>query len=97
LFDKVGPHYYDRIDLSFDQAKRADILKHIQTNPLKTLAGMPVVKLRDDDGFKYYTEEGSWLLIRFSGTEPIMRVYTETTDQAKVQTILAEGRKLTGV
>jgi alpha-D-glucose phosphate-specific phosphoglucomutase len=97
LFDKVGPHYYDRIDFKFDQSKRADILNNIRSNPPKTLAGMPVVKVRDDDGFKYYTEDGSWLLIRFSGTEPIMRVYTETTDQSHVQTMLEQGKKLTGV
>ncbi len=97
LFDKVGPHYYDRIDLQFDQSKRNDILQHIRTNPLKTIAGMPVVNIRDDDGFKYYSEDGSWLLIRFSGTEPIMRVYTETTAPEKVQQMLDDGRKLTGV
>jgi alpha-D-glucose phosphate-specific phosphoglucomutase len=97
LFDKVGPHYYDRIDFSFDPAKRNDILNNIRNNPPRTIGGMPVVKVRDDDGFKYYTEDGSWLLIRFSGTEPIMRVYTETTDESKVQPILQQGLKLTEI
>ena len=96
LFEKVGPHYYDRIDFSFDQAKRAEIMERIKNNPLKDLAGMPVVKSRLDDGFKYYTEDGTWLLIRFSGTEPIMRVYTETTSPDKVKPILEQGRALTG-
>ncbi len=97
LFDKVGAHYYDRIDFKFDQAKREAIMNNIRKNPLKSLGGMPVVRLRDDDGFKYYTEDGSWLLIRFSGTEPIMRVYTEMTDESKVQAALDEGKKLTEV
>ena len=48
------------------------------------------------DGYKFVMDDGGWLLIRFSGTEPLLRVYTETTDQAAVQTILADGRKLTG-
>ncbi len=96
LFEKVGPHYYDRVDFKFDQEKRAEILERIKNNPPKDLAGMPVIKARLDDGFKYYTEDGSWLLIRFSGTEPIMRVYTETTSADKVQPILAQGRALTG-
>lgn len=96
LFEKVGPHYYDRVDFTFEQSKRAEILNHIKNNPPKEIAGLKVVRVRDDDGFKYYTEDGSWLLIRFSGTEPIMRVYTETIHQDKVQAILEQGRALTG-
>ncbi len=97
LFEKVGPHYYDRIDFKFEQSERAAIIERLKQNPAQDLAGMPVVRMRDDDGFKYYSEDGSWLLIRFSGTEPIMRVYTETTSADKVQTILQQGRALTGV
>ncbi|NWJ95169.1 MAG: phosphoglucomutase/phosphomannomutase family protein [Chloroflexi bacterium] len=96
LFDKVGPHYYDRIDLQFEQGKRNDIIQHVRHNPPKTIAGIPVIRQHDEE-FKYYTEDGSWLLIRFSGTEPILRVYTETIEEAKVQAFLDEGRKLTGV
>ncbi len=97
LFEKVGPHYYDRIDFKFEQSKRAEIIDRIKNNPPKDLAGLKVVKIRDDDGFKYYSEDGTWLLIRFSGTEPIMRVYTETTAADKVQPILQQGRAITGV
>ena len=96
LFEKVGPHYYDRVDFTFEQSKRQEIIEQIKQNPPKDLAGLKVVRVRDDDGFKYYTEDGSWLLIRFSGTEPIMRVYTETTQQDKVKPILEQGRALTG-
>jgi phosphomannomutase len=49
------------------------------------------------DGFRYVLEDGGWLLIRFSGTEPLIRIYTETTNQAKVQDILAEGQKFVGL
>jgi phosphomannomutase len=97
LYEKVGAHYYDRIDFTFDQAKRAEILQRIKDNTPKELAGKKVVNARYDDGFKYYSEDGSWLLIRFSGTEPIMRVYTETTSEEAVNTILEQGRALTGV
>lgn len=97
LFEKVGPHYYDRVDFSFEQAQRAQIIERIKASVPKDLAGDKIVKVRDDDGFKYYSQDGSWLLIRFSGTEPIMRVYTETTAPDKVQKILEQGRALTGV
>jgi phosphomannomutase len=96
LFDKVGPHYYDRIDFTFEQEKRAEIMQNIKTKPPKELGGSKVARIRDDDGFKYYAEDGSWLLIRFSGTEPIMRVYTETGSPDKVQENLNVGRSLTG-
>jgi len=42
-------------------------------------------------------DDGGWLLVRFSGTEPLIRVYTETTDKAAVQGILADGKKLAGL
>jgi len=49
------------------------------------------------DGYKYMLEDGGWLLIRFSGTEPIIRVYCETTDESKVQPLLEEGLRLAGL
>jgi len=49
------------------------------------------------DGFRFELENGGWVLIRPSGTEPLLRVYTETTDQSLVQPLLSAGRKLAGV
>ena len=49
------------------------------------------------DGFKIYARDGSWLLIRFSGTEPLLRIYTETTSEERVQRMLQTGRDLAGV
>jgi phosphomannomutase len=49
------------------------------------------------DGFKFELEDGGWLLVRFSGTEPILRVYTETTHQDRVQAILQDGLRIAGL
>ena len=49
------------------------------------------------DGFRFIMEDGGWLLIRFSGTEPIVRVYCETTQQDRVKAILDDGLKLAGL
>jgi phosphomannomutase len=49
------------------------------------------------DGYKFYAADGSWLLIRFSGTEPLLRIYTETTSPERVQRLLQQGRELAGV
>jgi phosphomannomutase len=63
----------------------------------ETLVGQNVASISTDGGYKYTLADGSWLLIRFSGTEPLLRVYTETRSQESVQPLLAEGRALTGV
>jgi alpha-D-glucose phosphate-specific phosphoglucomutase len=96
LFDKVGPHYYDRIDTSFS-GNRIEREKAIIANNPKTIAGMKVLGLNQTDGFKFLLEDGGWMLIRFSGTEPIIRVYCETTQKDKVQDILKAGLKTAGI
>jgi phosphomannomutase len=97
LYSKVGPHYYDRIDLDFPADQRGAIIKRIRDNEPKQIEGVPVAKVMTGDGFKYVLADGSWLLIRFSGTEPIMRVYTETDSLQRVLAILSFGRQLAGL
>jgi phosphomannomutase len=96
LFDKVGSHYYDRIDTPFEGQREKRIEKILNSTP-ETLGGLRVTSLDRKDGFKYNLEDGGWMLIRFSGTEPIIRVYTETTHADKVQAILQDGLKVAGL
>ena len=96
MFEVVGNHYYDRIDTQFsgnsDQKKQQILL----SNP-KYIAGLKVLGLNSSDGFKFSLEDGGWLLIRFSGTEPIIRVYCETTIKEKVNKILKDGLSIAGI
>ncbi len=96
LFDKVGTHYYDRIDSRFsgDRAAREQIIRN--ANPA-TMGGLKVTGLNTLDGYQFLLEDGGWLLIRFSGTEPLLRVYTETTHGDKVQAILQDGLRVAGI
>lgn len=96
LFSKVGAHYYDRVDTKFtgDRATREAII--LSADP-KTIGGLDVTSLDTTDGYKYSLEDGGWLLIRFSGTEPIIRVYTETTHKDRLQAILQDGLKVAGL
>lgn len=97
LFSIVGPHYYDRIDTPFPPARNQAARDKIQGEKPAEIAGLKVTGINTADGFKYEMEDGGWLLIRFSGTEPIIRVYTETTKQDKVSDILDAGLDLAGL
>lgn len=96
LFSKVGPHYYDRVDRQFtgDRKTREEMI--LNANP-HTIGGLKVVGLNTLDGFKFLLEDGGWMLIRFSGTEPIIRVYCETTHPDRVQPILQDGLRIAGL
>ncbi len=97
LFDKVGgEHYYDRIDTPFKGDKQEKIDRILAANPA-TIGGLKVTEVVTVDGFQFRLEDGGWMLIRFSGTEPIIRVYCETMHKDKVQVILQDGLKLAGI
>ena len=96
LFSKVGAHYYDRIDTPFEGSRQAREEKILAAKP-ESLGGLKVTDLVTTDGFKFNLEDGGWLLIRFSGTEPIIRVYTETTHKEFVQDILNDGLRVAGI
>lgn len=97
LFEKVGgPHYYDRIDTPFKGDRKAREETILKANPA-TIGGLKVTELITVDGFQFKLEDGGWMLIRFSGTEPIVRVYCETTHGDKVKAILQDGLKMAGV
>jgi phosphomannomutase len=61
------------------------------------IAGLKLTDKDTTDGYKFILEDGGWLLVRFSGTEPLIRVYTETTRQDLVQPILEAGLQLAGL
>ena len=97
LYSKVGEHYYDRIDLHFPEEKRQEIIKRVRDNAPKSIENIKVARLDKTDGFRFILADNSWLLIRFSGTEPILRIYTETNDTERVKRLLQFGRELAGV
>lgn len=97
LFSIVGPHYYDRIDTPFPPERNQEVRDRIKGQKPAELAGIKVTNINTLDGFKYEMADGGWMLIRFSGTEPIIRVYTETPRQDKVAEILQAGLALAGL
>jgi len=97
LYSKVGPHYYQRRDFTFPEGKRQTITKGVSDNLPQSIEGVKVVKVNTTDGFHLTLADTTWLLIRFSGTEPVLRIYAESDSPARVERLLELGRKLAGV
>jgi phosphomannomutase len=98
LYEKLGAsYYYDRIDSEIEPEARPELKARLDSARPKELAGMAVTEIQTTDGYKYSLQDGGWLLIRFSNTEPVVRVYCETTEQGKVKELLEEGRRLSGL
>lgn len=97
LFEKVGPSYYDRIDTPMEPDQRQAKEELLQQAEPEQIGGLKVTGINRLDGHKFELEDGGWLLIRFSGTEPIVRVYCETTEAARVKPILEDGLRIVGL
>jgi alpha-D-glucose phosphate-specific phosphoglucomutase len=98
LFAKVGPHYYDRVDTQFPTEQRDSVKQRVlAAQPGIELGGLKVAQIDTTDGFKFNFVGGGWMLIRFSGTEPIIRVYCEVLKPEHVQPVLEAGLKLAGL
>jgi len=101
LHSIAGPSFYRRIDVHVDRADYPEVKRRLLVDlaaqgPAE-LAGQPVartVALETGDGFKFFLADGSWLLIRASGTEPLVRVYTEATSAEVRDAMLAAGERL---
>jgi phosphomannomutase len=97
----AGPSHYLRIDVHVDRAvypeTKRRLLVELAADPPAELAGEPVARtqaLDTADGFKFFLADGSWLLIRASGTEPLVRVYTEATSAERRDALLVAGERL---
>lgn len=93
LDSKYGRHVYLREDLVFDGTKKGKLLRGIRENPLKDVLGKPVERINDTDGTKFIVSDGTWLLLRLSGTEPKLRIYSETPSEARSKRYLDFGKK----
>jgi phosphomannomutase len=98
LHEIAGPSFYLRTDVHSDPAAypalKARLLLELGEHAPTTLGGHAVartVPLETGDGFKFWVDDGSWLLVRFSGTEPLVRVYTEASSASLRDALLAEG------
>jgi phosphomannomutase len=97
LFSKVGPHYYNRRDFHFPEAERRKIVERVQSAKVDSIVQTKVDRMDTADGYRFTLTDGSWLLVRFSGTEPLLRIYAETSSPERVEKMLDFGQELTAV
>jgi phosphomannomutase len=97
----VGPHSYARRDHRFSRegypGAREKLVHRMRVNPPQAVGAEQVTATRQDDGYKYWMGEDSWVLVRMSGTEPLMRVYCESTSPERVQQLLNDFESELGV
>ncbi|MBI3882008.1 MAG: phosphoglucomutase/phosphomannomutase family protein [Verrucomicrobia bacterium] len=90
-----GPHRYARIDAHFPLEKRAALMEFCKRNPPAKLLRSPLAAVMSYDGVKFVAKDGSWLMVRGSGTEPIIRIYAEAKSDADARKLLQQGVQLT--
>ncbi len=95
LLEDAGPSFYERVDLRLTRpVSKAEMTQRLRRHAPATLNGTRVVEVRDLDGIKYILEDDSWLLIRPSGTEPVLRVYAEGRSPSQVRQLLEYGQQV---
>jgi alpha-D-glucose phosphate-specific phosphoglucomutase len=95
LLQDVGPAQYARTDLKLTRpVAKADMVRLLVKNAPPAIAGVQIEQVHTTDGVKYYLNDGSWLLIRPSGTEPVLRVYAEAPDDERVRALLHFGEEV---
>jgi phosphomannomutase len=95
LLSKYGPAQYARTDMKLTRpVAKSEMVKMLVTAAPEAIEGVSVESVDTVDGVKYYLEDGSWLLIRPSGTEPVLRVYAEAPDDGRVRALLNFGEMM---
>ncbi len=93
VYEIVGPFAFERIDLHLEEAQKLQIMDDCASGSIKELGGRAVVRVDDTDGFKFFFSEDEWLMIRPSGTEPVLRTYCESSSSEKAISILKAAHK----
>jgi phosphomannomutase len=94
LHREFGPHHYGRADLELRPGQKERAIEAASARDLKTFAGFAVERRENLDGVKMYLENGAWLLVRPSGTEPLLRIYCEASATSTVQEVLAAAERV---
>ncbi|NND94257.1 MAG: phosphoglucomutase/phosphomannomutase family protein [Flavobacteriales bacterium] len=90
VYDMVGPFVFKRRDLRLSNNIKDSVVKKCQTNGIRTIGNRPIEKVEDLDGWKFILDENTWIMIRPSGTEPVLRIYVEAEDESTAEMLLSD-------
>ena len=88
MYDIVGEFAFERIDLHLEEAKKLSIIENCENGAYSQFGDLSVERIETIDGFKYFFDEDSWVMIRPSGTEPVLRTYVEAPTQEQAFELL---------
>jgi phosphomannomutase len=91
---EYGPFFYDRIDRRVQTFDKKTLVRQLKDAAPAELGGQAIARINDRDGVKYLLADDSWLLIRPSGTEPVLRIYAEARSPEMVKQLLDQGVQL---
>ncbi len=86
----TGSFAFERNDLHINEEIKAKVLEACKSRSYKTFGEYKVQRVEDLDGFKFYFDDNTWMMIRASGTEPVLRIYAEASDKMTAQDILEQ-------
>jgi len=93
VYEIVGSFTYNRIDLHLSEEQKQRAIDACKNDKIKSVGGRDVQEVETIDGFKFHFQEGEWLMVRPSGTEPVLRVYAEASEMDKTNEILEAARE----
>jgi len=88
IYDIVGPFAYNRLDLLLKEEQKLQIVENCKSGFYKSFANVPIERVEDIDGFKFHLANEECIMIRASGTEPVLRIYGEAATAARVNELL---------
>jgi len=89
LHAEFGEYHYGRVDLDLKPGQKEKAIAHFSNGKLTRILDLPIVRREDMDGIKVYLGEAGWLMVRASGTENLLRVYSETSRPETTRSILS--------
>ncbi len=93
VYEIVGPFAFERIDLHLSERQKQSVMEDCASGAIKELVGRPIQRVDDTDGYKFFFNDDEWIMIRPSGTEPVLRTYCESTSSEVAINLLKETHK----
>jgi phosphomannomutase len=90
LYEKVGAFCFDRDDLHIEDSKKWAIMDRCKSGDIKQIGNRSVVRTESIDGYKFFLSDDEWIMVRPSGTEPVLRVYAHGTDPDAMKGMLKD-------